>query len=89
VFLAADPNRAYLAIGLRGPLDAPNPRLSGVPLQPRQQLAPAPDPAPSTGPAPSTSSQIQTAPQTAPETAQPEDLLKQGLEQGLKKLFGN
>ncbi len=83
VFLAADPNRAYVTVGLRGPLDAPNPRLSGTPLQPRQQLAPT------TGPAPSTSSQIQTAPQPAPETVKPEDLLRKSLEQGLKKLFGN
>lgn len=93
VYLAENPNQAYVTVGLRGPLDAPNPRLSGAPLQPRQQLAPAP----SSGPAPSTSGQIQTAPQPAPqpaplpapETATPEDLLRQGLEQGLKKLFGN
>ena len=87
VYLAEDPNRAYVTISLRGPLDAPNPRLSGTPLQPRQQLAPAP----STGPAPSTSTQTapQTAPLPAPETLRPEDLLRQGLEQGLKKLFGN
>ncbi len=97
VYLAADPNRAYVTVGLRGPLDAPNPRLSGTPLQPRQQLAPATGPAPSAGPAPSTSGQVQTqtepapqpAPQPAPLPAQPEDLLRQGLEQGLKKLFGN
>ena len=80
--LAADPDRAYVTVGLRGPLDAPNPRLSGVPLQP-QPLAPAP----STGPAPSTTGQTQTAP--PPETLRPEDLLRKGLEQGLKKLFGN
>ncbi len=93
VYLAADPNRAYVTVGLRGPLDAPNPRLSGVPLQPRQQLAPATGPAPSSGPAPSTSGQVQTAPQPAPqpapETVKPEDLLRKSLEQGLKKLFGN
>ena len=82
VYLAADPDRAYVTVGLRGPLDAPNPRLSGVPLQP-QPLAPAP----STGPAPSTTGQTQTAP--PPETLRPEDLLRKGLEQGLKKLFGN
>ncbi|MHA1152465.1 MAG: AsmA family protein, partial [Alphaproteobacteria bacterium] len=93
VFLAADPDQPYVTVGLRGPLDAPNPRLSGVPLRSRQQLAPATGPAPSTGPAPTTSGQVQTAPQImpqpAPETAQPEDLLRQGVEQGLKKLFGN
>ncbi len=97
VYLAEDPNRPYVTIGLRGPLDAPNPRLSGVPLAPRQQLAPATGLAPSTGPAPSTSGQVQTAPQTAPlpvpqpapETLKPEDLLKKSLEQGLKSLFGN
>jgi hypothetical protein len=86
VYLAEDPNRAYVTVGLRGPLDAPNPRLSGAPLQPRQQLAPEP----STGPAPSTSGQVQPQPQPQPAPqAAPEDLLKQGLEQGLKKLFGN
>ncbi len=93
VYLAEDPNRAYVTIGLSGPLDAPNPRLSGTPLQPRQQLAPATGPAPSAGPAPSTTGQVQTqtqpALQPAPQPAQPEDLLRQGLEQGLKKLFGN
>ena len=75
VYLAEDPNRPYLTIGLRGPLDAPNPRLSGVPPAPRQQ--PALQPAP------------QLAPQPAPQPAQPEDLLRQGLEKGLKSLFGN
>ena len=71
VYLAEDPNRPYLTIGLRGPLDAPNPRLSGVPPAPRQQPA------------------LQPAPQPAPQPPQPEDLLRQGLEKGLKSLFGN
>ncbi len=31
----------------------------------------------------------QLAPQSAPQPAQPEDLLRQGLEKGLKSLFGN
>ena len=76
VYLAEDPNRPYITIGLRGPLDAPNPRLSGVPLAPRQQPAPQLDP--------------QLDPQPAPQQpVQPEDLLMQGLEKGLQKLFGN
>ncbi len=76
VYLAEDPDRPYITIGLRGPLDAPNPRLSGVPLAPRQQPAPQLDP--------------QLDPQPAPQSApQPEDLLRQGLEKGLKSLFGN
>jgi hypothetical protein len=85
VYLAEDPDRPYITIGLRGPLDAPNPRLSGVPLAPRQQ--PAPDSAPST------LGEVETvpepAPQPDPQPAQPEDLLIQGLEKGLQKLFGN
>jgi hypothetical protein len=97
VYFADEPNHAYATVGLRGPLDAPNPTLSGALLQPSQQLAPATGPAPSAGPAPSTTGQVQTqtqpaiqpAPQPAPQPAQPEDLLRQGLEQGLKKLFGN
>jgi hypothetical protein len=75
VYLAEDPNRPYITIGLRGPLDAPNPRLSGVPLAPQQQPAPQLTPQPD--------------PQPDPQPAKPEDLLMQGLEKGLKSLFGN
>ena len=65
VYLAEDPNRPYITVGLRGPLDASKPRLSGVPLAPRQQPAPTTDPAPGTGPPPSTLGQFQTEPELA------------------------
>jgi hypothetical protein len=93
VYRAADPNTPFLTLDLRGPLDKPNPRVRGAAFQPRQQQAPAPaiGPAPSTGPQPSGQAQPapQPVPQPAPQPARPEDLLKKGLEKGLKGLFGN
>ncbi len=89
VFLAQDPNTAYLTVGLRGPLDAPNPRISGQPLQRQPQAAPkVSDPQP-TGPQPSGQTQTQTQPAPAPEQLKPKDILKEGLKKTLKGLFGN
>ncbi len=77
-----------MTLDLRGPLDAPDPRVRGTAFRPRQQAAPAPatGPVPSTGPQPSGTSQTQPAPQ--PQQTRPEDLLKKGLENTLKGLFG-
>ena len=82
VFLAQNPNTAYLTVGLRGPLDAPNPRISGQPFQRQPQAAPA-----VSGPQPSGQTQPQTQP--APAQLKPEDILKEGLKKTLKGLFGN
>ena len=80
VYRAEDPNTPYLTLDLRGPLDAPDPRVRGTAFQPRRQSAP------STGPQPSGTSQTQPAPQ--PQQTQPKDLLEKGLEKALKGLFG-
>ncbi|MEE8506279.1 MAG: AsmA family protein [Kiloniellales bacterium] len=84
VFLAQNPNTAYLTVGLRGPLDAPNPRISGQPFQRQPQAAPA-----VFGPQPSSQTQTQTQPAPAPKKLKPEDILKEGLKKTLKGLFGN
>ncbi len=84
VYRAEDPNTPYLTLDLRGPLDAPNPRVRGAAFQPRQQQAPAP--VPSTGPVPSGTSQTEPAPE--PQQTQPQDLFKKTLENTLKGLFG-
>ncbi|MCH8000193.1 MAG: AsmA family protein [Proteobacteria bacterium] len=83
VYRAEDPNTPYLTLDLRGPLDAPNPRVRGAAFQPRQQRAPAP----ATGPQPSGTSQTEPAPE--PPQTQPEDLFKKSLGKALKGLFGN
>ncbi|MCH6587416.1 MAG: AsmA family protein, partial [Proteobacteria bacterium] len=67
VYRAEDPNTPYLTLDLRGPLDAPNPRVRGAAFQPRQQRAPATGPVPSTGPQPSGTSQTEPAPEPAPQ----------------------
>lgn len=89
LYRAEDPNTPYLTLDLRGPLDAPNPRVRGAAFQPRQQRAPATGPVPSTGPQPSGTGQTEPAPEPAPQQTQPEDLLKKSLEKALKGLFGN
>ena len=91
IYRANDPNTPYLTVDLRGPLDAPNPRVRGAAFQPRLQRAPAPatGPAPSTGPQPSGTGRTQPAPEPAPQQIRPEDLLKKSLEKTLKGLFGN
>ena len=90
VFLAQDPNTAYLTVGLRGPLDAPNPRISGQPFRRRPQATPAVSGPQPTGPQPSgqTQPQTQTQPEPAPVLQKPEDIIKKGLKDLLKG-FGN
>jgi hypothetical protein len=72
IYLAENPNTPYLTVGLRGPLDAPSPRLSGLPLQRQPQAAPSL----LSGPQPS--GQTQQQPQPAPEKLKPEDILRKG-----------
>ncbi len=83
IYLAENPNTPYLTVGLRGPLDAPSPRLSGLPLQRQPQAAPSL----LSGPQPS--GQTQQQPQPAPEKLKPEDILRKGAKDLLKGLFGN
>lgn len=75
VFRAEDTATPYLTAELRGPLDKPNPRISGQPFQ-RQQEAPAPAP---------TDTQAPAAP-AAPAPIKPKDILKKGLKDLLKSL---
>ena len=88
VYRAEDPNTPFLTLDLRGPLDAPNPRVRGAAFQPRRQPAPAP----ATAPQPSDTGQTEPAPEPAPppppQQTRPEDLLKKGLENTLKGLLG-
>ena len=81
VYRVQDPATAFLTVDLRGPLDAPNPRVRGQPFQPRQQTGPVP----SAGPQPSAAGRTQPA----SREARPEDILKEGLQKTLKGLFGN
>jgi hypothetical protein len=78
VFRAVDATTPYLTAELRGPLDKPNPRISGQPFQKQPQpAAPAPEAAPP--------ADAQPAP-AAPVPVKPEDVLKQGLKGLLKGL---
>jgi hypothetical protein len=86
VYRAGDAN-PFVTVDLRGPLDAPNPRIGGQVLQRQPKAAPS-GPAPA-GPAPSGGGAAnQPAPQPAPEDLKPEDVLKEGLK-GLLKGLGN
>lgn len=81
VYRAGDAN-PFVTVDLRGPLDAPNPRIGGQVLQRQPEAAPS-------GPAPSGGGAApQPAPQPAPEDLKPEDVLKEGLK-GLLKGLGN
>ncbi len=74
VFRAQDTTTPYLTAELRGPLDKPNPRISGQPFQ-RQPTAPEVQPPADAPPAP-----------TAPAPIKPEDIIKEGLKGLLKGL---
>jgi len=78
VFRAEDTDTPYITAELRGPLDKPNPRISGKPFQRKPQpVAPAEPPPAGAQPTP-----------TAPAPLKPEDIIKKGLEgllKGLKK----
>jgi uncharacterized protein involved in outer membrane biogenesis len=76
VFRAEDTATPYLTAELRGPLDKPNPRISGQPFQ-RQQQPPAQAP---------TDTQAPAAPATPAAPVKPEDILKKGLKDLLKGL---
>jgi len=78
VYRAEDSTAPFVTVDLRGPLDAPNPRIGGQVLQRQPQAAPS-GPAPTSGGA---------APQPAPQQIKPEDVLKEGLK-GLLKGLGN
>ncbi len=71
VFREGDPNTPYLTAKLTGPLDKPNPKISG------QAFRRAPAPAEGTG--------AQPAP-AQPQQIKPDDILKQGLKGLLKGL---
>ena len=97
VYRAPDNTTPFVTVDLRGPLDAPNPRIGGQVLQRQPQAAPS-GPVPSgpvpsgpvpSGSAPSGNGAAQPAPQQpAPGDLKPEDVLKQGLK-GLLKGLGN
>jgi uncharacterized protein involved in outer membrane biogenesis len=90
VFRAQD-TAPFVTVDLRGPLDAPNPRIGGQVLQrqPEAPSAPAPSGPTPSGPTPSGGGAApEPAPQPAPEELRPEDLLQDGLK-GLLKGLGN
>lgn len=76
VYRAGETVEPYLTVGLRGPIDAPNPRLSGPVLR-GGAAAPAEQPSGSQPTAPEPSQ---------PQQIKPEDVLKEGLKGLLKGL---
>jgi uncharacterized protein involved in outer membrane biogenesis len=83
VFRALDTDTPYLTAELRGPLDKPNPRISGQPFQGKARPEAPASPSPAAPPPANT----QPAP-AAPAPLKPEDIIKKGLEgllKGLKK----
>lgn len=69
----------YLTANLTGPLDKPNPKIGGQALQRRQEPAPAP--------APDASGAVPPAAEAPAQPQKPEDILKEGVKEGLKGLF--
>jgi len=83
VFRAEDTATPYLTVELRGPLDKPNPRISGQPFQ--RQPQPQPQPTAPAAPEAQPPADAPPAP-TAPTPIKPEDILKEGLKGLLKGL---
>lgn len=81
----------YLTANLTGPLDKPNPKIGGTALQRRQEPAPAPDATGAETPPDATDATGAEAPPAAApaEPQKPEDILKEGVKEGLKGLFKN
>lgn len=67
----------YLTANLTGPLDKPNPKIAGAAFQRQQEPAPAPD---------ATGAVVPPA-EVPAQPSQPEDILKEGVKEGLKGLF--
>lgn len=82
----AQDSAPYVSVDLRGPLDKPNPRISGQVFQRQPQAAPSTSGPQPSGPQPSGQDQIQPAPAPAPEKLEPKDILKKGLKDLLKGL---